>query len=518
MNRFKLHIEQKLQEVQKSINELNIKIETLPTKDQINLKDLGNIKELKKEYNTYYKRTGFLQLIGPSTEELKRFFHKQILTSLEEEKDKLNILKQAFEDLINSIKDNQITQKLTYTNALIKELLEFSSNNNLSSSDTIELLLEILRNSKNDQYVDTSIKKSITGFYDSNNQLKDEFNINSLRLMYEKLFLVTLTEEEQNKYSIIINGIIIELKIKSNNETEPSIKETLLVQKENLRKLQEYISAGQIIKTTNIEEFKKILNNSGLDQMLITKLLIEMQDKIEEERKKQEEKQTKESLTKHLSEKELLYIEKSYIIEQKYNKEIKQLIIRLREDVISLCKYMDFVYTTVDINDSYDVLTKRISILKELLIQLESRSTEQSQFYYLTDNDLVPYIMRTIETKDISELNSILNLLKKLANRKHTGSIISICNGIPIYKVSNASHTLLFTKHTSKPTIIDIYSTNQFKCDKKLSPQKIKSLEEYQVLNASVEFENLNNTYEGLILSSLIVPPFETQHTLKKER
>ena len=181
--------------------------------------------------------------------------------------------------------------------------------------------------------------------------------------------------------------------------------------------LQTYIKDGEITRTTdNLEEFKTILELSDIDPRIQEYLLSAMEQKIESEKATEEEIKIDKMLSKYLFEIEMLHIKKARELVEEHEGDIKKLIERAINDVISLCKYIDITAASIDYQDSMDILTKRINILKELITNLEDVNPALSNFYYLTGSDLIPPILRTIESYDITTYESIIHLLNYLAS------------------------------------------------------------------------------------------------------
>lgn len=514
MNNFKLYLIEVLKKLNKEKELLEKKISEIPTENNIDITEYGNIKELSQEYHAKKKSNLIKRIIKPTKEELRKFIRTNLLSKQTKELDKLIIKINELKEIINSIENNQITSELPNTNLIIKELIKYSLNQNIESKETINLLLDIIRNTKKDDSIDYKVKHGLISFYNDDNTIIENSNINTLKMIYEKLFILTFTEEEKIKYTIIIDGIYIEilLNIKEN-------KEKLIAQKKSLEELKKYLSNGEIKLTPeNINEFKTILDRLELDNEIKEYLTNEIHKIEKEQVRKAEEEKTKRLLEKYLSEKELNYIIISKEIENNYTPEIKQLIIRLRNDIISMCKYIEMVEDSINLHETIEILAKRVELLKEVIENLTKHTKKHPKFHYLTDTDYVPFVLRSIETKDITELSQIHNLFREL-NKKTTLSLpIRTINNIPIYKISNDSHAMLYSRKNNKIIIIDIYSNLLQGNKTPLTSSKISQLIEYFQIHHTKELEKLNLIYEDLIATSLNYNRHESIKEYKKER
>lgn len=518
MNDFKFHMQEKLNQLRITLETINLTISTLPPKNKIKIEDFGNKKELKKQYLTENPSSFLERLTGPSLEKLQEYIRNKQITELNNKKKKMEAEISELQKAISSIENNQITIPLEKSNTVIRELLEHALNNNLKAEETKTLLLAVIRNTNKSNHLVSNIKEALKDFYDEQDNIKTNINLNALKLIYDKLFQVILTPEEQQRYAIIINSLVIEIKLSDQEHTTESKREELQQKKANLEKLQTYISNGHIAKIPeNMEEFKKEVSASGLEHSTAEKFIIAMQEAKVKEEALEEERKITEMLSHYLSEVELLKIEKSRQLEQEYTGDIKSLIIRVRNDVISICKYIDMVKDSEDINDSLEILTKRQLVLSDLVTKLSKVNTKLSNFYYLADDELIPYILRTIESTDVTELSSIFNLLNKLAERKNIGTIQSIQFGNYIYRIKNQAYTLLFTRKGSDILIINaIANRNMSKEATKLTKIQLKKIREFQDIQHNPEYDKLNATYEELVVSALNLNGPETTLTLNK--
>lgn len=518
MNKFKFHMQEKLNQLRIKLETLNLTISTLPPKNKIKIEDYGNKQELKKQFLKEHPSNFLKIMIGPTKEELQTFLRTKELEELNSQKNKLQEEISELEKAISSIEENKMTSTLDKSNTVIRELLEHALNSNLKAEETTKLLLTIIRNTNKSNHVVSNIKQGLKEFYDEQDNIKENVNLNTLRLIYNKLFQVILTPEEQQKYAIIIDGLVIEVRLNDKEHTTEAKREELRIRKENLEKLQTYILFGRILNVPeDMEEFKKIVYASGLDSQTAESFIIAMQKEKDARTLSEEEKKTNEMLSRYLTEDEMLKIEMSKQLEREHTGDIKNLIIRVRNDVISICKYMDMIKDSMDINDSLEVLTKRQLVLSDLVTRLSSVNTKLSNFYYLADDELIPYILRTIESTDVTELSSIYHLLNKLTDKKHQGTLYSIQSGINIYRIKNQTYTLFFTRKNNDILIINTMANrNITKESCKLTKPQLKRIREFQERKPNPEYDKLNATYEELVVTALNLNGPEMRLTLNK--
>ena len=270
MNDFKQYLEIILEELSNKKMNLEKKLSEIPEYN-IDIKKHTNLKQLRKEY-TNKKKLSFIQKIfKPSIEDLTKYVKEILIANQQEEINDIKKQIKEITEIIDSIENNMLTTQLDSTHYIIRELLNYSLNFNISSAETNRLLIDILRKNKQNTSIEYKIIEGILDFYDSNNILKENINYNSLKMIYSKLFLLTLTEEERIKFAIIINSILLE--ISPNKEKQ----EVLIKQKKALQQLQTYIKDGKVIAITDdIEKFNELLDKSGIEHEQKDNLLKQM--------------------------------------------------------------------------------------------------------------------------------------------------------------------------------------------------------------------------------------------------
>ena len=522
MKRFKTYLENRISLLNTDLEKLMKRIDSLPPETEIIIENYGDISELKKKCKKEGNLPRIKKLFGPSKSEIRKFLYQKELTRLIKKK---NILERKIEELttvVLSINEENFIEEIPNSNEAIKEYLNFSVNCNYDPEKLISGLLKIFRNTTNTDKVESRIKQNILTFFNEDDEIIDKSHIDTIKLLFQKLFMTTLSEKEQEIYSIPINSIINRINIEvAKREANEEEKEQLILQKRNIQMLQTYIKDGEITRTTDdIEEFKTILQLSDIDTRIQEYLLRAMEEKIELERVTEEQIQINKMLAKYLSDIEMLHIKKAHELVEEHEGDIKNLIERAINDVVSLCRYIDMTSASIDFQDSMDILTKRINILKELITNLEDVNPALSNFYYLTGADLIPQILRTIESYDITTYGSILHLLNYLASNKQAGELFYETGEIEIYKVSNETHTMLFSRKGPEIILINVYNSLTFAAlEGELTATTLKKVIEMHNMKKTKEFKKLQANYENLISSSLNMNSLEKEnHQLKKER
>ncbi len=519
MQQFQFHLREKLLDFTVRLEKLEKEIAKIPQEEDIILENYGTKKDLKATYYTLYPTSPLKKLIKPSKKDLQKLVRDNILAKLNEEKKSLTSSIEQIKEALESIKEDKLTDNLSNSNKLIIELLEYSLNSNLTAKRTIDIFLSIIRKTKKDDSLTNTIKRNILSFYNEDNTIIEGLNRKALILLYDKLFKQILSEEEQLKYAIVISNIKVEIEL-TEEQTKKETKESLLLQRESLSILQTYIHNEIILKPAqNIEEFKQLLRNAGLDDETRTFLLQKMEAKIEEENFLERKKQTINAVKNHLSETDLLHLKKAVELERIHTGQMKRLISRVKADVISICKYMELLNTEQDVNTNQEILTKRCAILKELVTSLDTMNPTLSSFYYLADDELIPYMLRSIEESEIEEQSNIYNLLTLISENRESKKLICTIAGISIYRVKNTTHNILFTYKGNKPIIIDVYKNVLNSNSKpKLNKKQIMKLRKILDSRYSKEYEELNTAYENLILSSLSLDSSKVQFSLSKRK
>lgn len=520
MEQFKLYLEQELQKLKEELQKVTTDIDTLPSEEELPIEEYGNIKALKKEYRLN-STTSLIKRITPVTKkELARYIRNNEYTKLLLKKNKLTRIIDEIQSAILSIKDNQIIKVLPSSNEVVKLLLSYVVTSDISSEDTLKMLISILRNTHQTDHITSKIRQNIISHFSTEGTLLNDDKYDTLKLLFDKFFMTLYTSKELEQNSPIITEIMTELKILHSKETDPESKEELLSQKEALQKLRTYIKDGKIIATSeNLKEFGELLNTAKIDTGISHYYLSQMQERINKEKEIAEELKKEQAVKEFLSEEEQTYLAKAHIYESKTTGQMHALITRTKNDVISICRYLDMIKNTDEFQETIDILNKRIAILKELLSNLEKAGNNKSVFYYLADIEGMPYLLRTIESLDISSYKDIYKLLKTLANNRNSGKIKNNISGINIYELKGETYQLEYTRIYNEIIIINIQNST-FQGEKSsINQQMLIRLKELMEQTKTKEVKNIHAQYEKMILRSLNPEPQLEALTLsKKER
>lgn len=520
MEQFKIYLIKELQKKENELVELKHTIDTLPPESQFPLSEYGDIKELTKEYQLKNNTSFIKRLIPVSKKELIKYVRINELSKLELRKNKLEQELSELSEAIKSIKDNQLTEKLSESNEIIQKLFDYSAISNLSSSELSKMLIIILKHTQNTKQVISKIKQDITSYYNEEGTLIKKDNYDTLRLLYNKLFMIMFTPQEQEKNIIYINEIMSHLKIEHLEQTTSRSKENLLKERESLQTLRNYIQDGVVVKSTStIEEFENLLTSANIERETATTLVTQMEEKIVKDNKLAEELKKQQVINAYLSPEELLYISKSIELETITTGHLQALISRTKNDVISLCRYLDMTAYTEEHQEAVDILSKRMAVLKELIDNLEKNTNNKNAFYYVTDTEQMPYLLRTIESLDITTYKDIYRLLLHLANHKIKGKLKETIDGLNIYEINSNYCKILYVKTYNETIIINAYNSAFNNQDSPLNSVIINHLKELISQPKTKAIKNLHAQYESMILRALNLDIIDQPLTLtKKER
>lgn len=518
MEQFKIYLKTETIKLSEELQEITENIKNLPHEEIIITEDHNHIRKLKQEYRKNSKQTLLTKIKPITKKELSKYLKDKKYSELITKKKELTIKIDEINSLISVIKDNQITGEIKTSDEIIKLLFTYFSSNSISCQETITILLEILRNTKKTDHINSKIKQNIVSLFNNSNELTTKENYNTIKLLFEKLFITLYTGKELEQNNHIITEIIIELKLQHTKENNLELKGNLISQRNALQELHKYIKNGEVI--ASIEDyttFKELIKKSKIDSNLATTLLNQMEERIKKDRLLQEELERETALKNLLNKEEQAYIGKAIEYESKTTGQLQSLISRTKNDVISICKYLQLVQNTTEFQNTIDVLSKRVSILKELINSLEKNENNKSVFYYLTNNESMPYILRTIDTLDITSHACIYSLLYQLSRNPDAGKLAQTIEGIRIYELKNESYQLKYIKFNNEIIIINLYSKYFNPETPAIDNQLISQVKELINSSKKAETKNLHSKYEKLILKSLNQDIRQEKLTLSKK-
>ncbi len=518
MEKFKIYLESELAVEQHMLRKISKQIEDLPAPKDIVISDYDSPKFLKQRYKTDKKQSFIKRIIGPTKQQLQEYIRNTILLKLTNQKEEtektIRDIEITLEQLQKDIKDNQ----KEFSSSTIRILLRYASIEQLPPEETKKILLSIISIPSTDINVDTKIKQNIRVLY-VDGILKEEINTSTLKLLFEKLFNVILTEREKQKFELIVEQIINEVVLESEAKKEHSLdKEELQQRKENLKELQQYIDGLNIRETIDINEFKELLRKCNIDSNISSKLVEEMRERIEEEKKESAKKEEESALKKHLSDNEYELILKAEELEQQTTGQISELISRTKKDVISLCLYLNFIEQTNEYQDMSEVLGDRLVTLKNVLFQVQDENKIPNTLIYIPNSEGVPILLRDIEMSEITKYDEIYQLLKKLANKNYKPTIVTTKKDIEILRITGKRTKLLFTRnYLGIIAVIGLEDNLVEKGNKKIiNKQLLNRINELYEQIYTPSFKELQSTYELLILDYLNLQDKSEPLTLKK--
>lgn len=520
MEQFKLYLEEQVQIIENELTELKHTIDVLPPESNFPLSEYGDIKELTKEYRLKSNASFIKRLIPVSKKELINYVRTNELTKLELRKNRLEKVLSELNEAIKSIKDNQFTKELSRSNEIIKKLFDYSAISNLTSSELSRMLIIILKHTRITEHVISKIKQNIISYYNDEGILVKKDNYDTLRLLFDKLFMTVFTPREQDKNIISINEIMSHLKVEHLEPSESKSKEDLLKERESLQILRTYIKDGRVVKSTStIEEFQTLLSDANIEQGIAVTLVNQMEERIIRDNEIAEELKKQQVIKTYLSPEELLYITKAIELETQTTGHLQALINRTKNDVISLCRYLDIIKDTEDYQETLDILSKRMAILKELINNLEKNTNKRNAFYYVTDSEQMPYLLRTIESLDITSYKDIYRLLLNLASHKQKGQLKEVVDGLNIYEINGDNYKIAYTRTYNEIIVINAYNSTFSNQDSVLNKAIITRLKELIDQPKTKEVKRLHSQYESMILRALNLDIIDQPLTLtKKER
>ena len=516
MKAFKTYLETQL-----NIYEVNLKgilkeIENIPDPPEINITLYGTKEEIKKAYKKDLQPNIFKRIIGPSMLDLQIYTRNREILRLRKQKCSLERTISQVKNAIDSIKENHITKEIWPNEEIYILLLEYASTRNINPKELLDFFVELCKYSKENDKVEDKIKKNIARFFDEEGKILKDTKLSALTLLLDKLFMCILSSQEDEKYSLVINQLIVQLKVEKDRVTKLETKPELELKRRALIELQDYINGTIIIKILDIENFKLLLETAGISQINQNRLIEQMTERIEEERKEEQRKQEIQVVERYLEEKDIELLRKA---DQKANSSIgpiSDLIKRAIKDVISMCKYLSYTDQIGDIHESLEILEDRIRVVKNILANLELDEQTSNTLFYLTDNEGIPVLLRNLEVYEVTEYMYIYNLLYKAAN-KNQGKRFASKDNIDFYYLRANQLRLVYADTNNCRIIVGIDGYNSINTIKKsISKEVITKINEISNRSSNKTYREIHATYENVILDSLNIK--DQSYTLSLKR
>ena len=499
MKQFKNYLQTQLRILEIKLSKTQKEIETFPSPQDINLSLYGTKEEIKRKYRKSNKPSIIKRITGPSNLDLQTYIRNQELTRLEElfyeYQRKINLIKNYLDVIVYT----NITGPISYNEELIKYTLEYASTHNINPKEVVEFLIKICH-STNSNY----LEREITNAYDHK-------EIDLLSNLFKQLFQEILTEQEYQKYSIVINQIFLQIELTQSKED----KQELLHIRESLITLQDYVNGTRIIKTLNIEEFKSLLINACISDNDQAMLLSKMEQKIKEECELEQKNKINEMMKRFLTAKELKLIKISEQKEKELTGPLKDLVSRAKKDVISMCKYLSYNIEVNDIHESLEILSDRITTLSNVLSNINEEQKESNSLFYVTDKEGIPLFLRNLEIQDLSDYQRIYSLLYQVASNKK-GKKYMIKDQLIFYYIGDNQLKVVYIDTAECRIVVGIDGNGSFPLKKLISSDMVRQIEEISLLSITKDYRDIHSTYESIILDALNIEDKEEALTLKK--
>lgn len=517
MKQFKKYLETQLNITQIKLKNIIAQIENLPDPQDIDITKYGTKEELKQMYNEDLKPNKLKRLLGPSKLDIQIHLKNKEHLRLYREKSNyeriINQIKQALE----VIDELGIHGNIWPNEEIIKLMLEYASTNNINPQELLSFLVQLFKHSRENDKVEDKIKKNISIFFDEQDKILEDTKLSTLTLLFDKLFYTILNKEESDRYELVINQIMVQLKIEIDKVTKKDTKPELELKRRALRELQEYLKGNKVIKTIDIKNFKLLLDTAEIPRKFQEKLINEMKAKINEEEKIAEKQQIQEAILRYLSEDQLEVLKQGEQLANIITGDIRDLLNRAIKDVISMCKYLSYIDQISDMHESLEILEDRIKVLKSIIANVEEENLEPSSLFYITDSEGVPVLLRNIEIYELTDYPTIFNLLYKTA-RKVKGKKFITKENIDFFYIKSNQIRLIYAEIKGLLIVVGIdrhSPTNTIK--KHITSEIITKIKEIEHRSTNKAFKEIHATYENVILETLNVKSPAYTLTLKRE-
>lgn len=516
MKEFKKYLQTQLSILEVKLQSTLSETENLPVPQDIELASFGTKEELKKMYIRELKPNIIKRIIGPTKYDLQIHIKNKEHQRLYEERRILERQISQIKQALPLITEQGIVGEIWPNDELIKFILEYSSTRNINPKELLDFLVQLCKHSKENDKVEDKIKKNIARFFNEEDIIEEDSKLSTLILLFEKLFMAILSKEEQDRYSLVINQIIIQLRVEKDKVTKKETKPDLELQRRALIDLQDYINGTTIIKTLDTKNFELLLDTAGIPHSSKLELIEKMELKIKEENEKIQRSQTIEAMKRFLTEEEIELVRQAELKENTLIGPLKDLLHRAKKDVISMCKYLSYVDGVVDLHESLEILTDRTRVLKHVLLNIEEEQKEPNTLFYVTDKEGVPLFLRNMELHEIAEYNTFYNLLYKVAINGR-GKRLFNKDDINFYYIGSGQYKVVYVETKGTRIVLGIDSLNpSYSIKRNITSDMIEQIKEIELRSTHPVFKEIHATYENVILEALNIK--ETGFTLSLKR
>lgn len=504
LTKFKDFLKKRITELEKEIDKIETKIKRMPKPENIKLSTYGSIKKLKTMYPES-KKNIIKKIFGPTKKDIQKEIHFQELTKLNEKLKVTQEKKLELENTIISIENDTITKQLEKNIETLKAIVAFANEENLKSQDIIKLIVFVLKNSNTDiNHIENKITQNIATFFKEDLTINKESKIETLQLLFDKLFFMIFDKKEFTELSLVITSIKNELELIK--KTSSKSKEELITQKESIYELQKYLKGHEIIKIhPNILEFEQLLINSGIEESEISKLKEIMEEKIKKENEIKSQAEIEKLMNSLLSETEIKYINmtKTILNDQEEN-EVTIILQRIYDDIISLFKYLSLIGLTSEYDETTEIITQKISELKVIINNTKYSSERENSFYYITDKNNIPIVLHNIQMTDLVEHHDINRLFYQLASKNSEGNFMFQKGKIDFYEISNLSSSIIYVKNKNDIIVICLERKINYEAiEKRVNDTLINEIKNIINHKKTKEYKQLHKMYENLIIQAL---------------
>lgn len=500
LENFKTYLKDVIKHNSEMIEELSNKISLIPPLDQINLNEFGPKKTIIELYFKKHKRKLIHKFISPQDNELKKFIRSEWIKEYTNELDKLKKINQELIDSLNKIGETTFINSIYPNSELVNELLNYSLQNHIHPAffiKTIISLFKLVKKKQND-FIST-IEHDYAGNFDLQGNILEEVNIHSLIFTTRKIFNVLIYDNLTESKKAYLNEVINYLSSLKEEPIEESKKTS------SLDTIESYIKDDHIIKIpSSIEDFVLVLDRSNLSSSEKKSYLNFM--KIEIERRKEKDyRRINEILPKYLSNEDMNLMDTANkVIITSNDVNIQDLVNRARNDIISLCKYLELIAGTDEVTSMLDILEQRISTLRLIIKNSKTPVTNSESFYYLTDRAGNPNIIESISLIDITFYHEIYDTLTKLAHKEIAGKKINTISGINFYHLFSDSIKISYAEKDDVIILIDASISNLFNYKHQIITDEIVNrVKEILTRIQDEEYKHIHLTYEKMLVQQL---------------
>ena len=509
MKEFKNHLQTQITIKKEELLKLNEEIANLPNPEEIDLKEYGPKENIKRSYINSVQPSIFKRLVGPTELELQTFIRNKELKKLTKRKKSYESKIIQMTDYLNASNENGLTQEITTKREVLKQMMYYAKKHYTDPKILLKNIINLFQHSKDSNNIEDKFKSNIASFFDYEGKLLPNSEIKTIKMMLEKFFMMILDKKEVEDYQIIIEQLVVEIKIEQPKKKE---KTALEQKKEALHKVQEYIKEAESNQYLDKKQLQILLEKAGIPERQQHTMLNNLDEKIKEARAKSEANKLNTIINKHLTEDEKELIRKATSLEKQTEGKIHDLLKRAKKDVISICRYFTIMDVDTELNDTIEVLTDRLRVLRNIVSNIESRRLEENKLFYITNKDGLPLVIRSIETFEIIHHPTLYNLIHRTSEGEKGKKIFTI-EGINFYRILEKDIKIIFAEVKDIRIIIEIVSykpNNTIKSH--INHTIIEQINDIVKNIDNPDIKNLHATYESVVLETLT--PASPSYTL----